>query len=117
MTDHSEIAARWAEGLRGDWGILEQLTSPTMRVWHSHDDLWLDVEESSARMPPAEERQPPSFRDVRTHVTPTGFVVQAAIEGFAGAGGRTHIVQILTVQDGRIASCEEYIAPVTVPGA
>lgn len=112
MTDHSDIAARWAEGLEGDWGILAELASPTMRVWHSHDDLWLDRDAANARMAAAPAAAPTVFRQVRTHPTPTGFVVQAAIDR---EGVLTHIVQVLTVEDGRIASCEEYIAPVTEP--
>jgi hypothetical protein len=108
---NAEVAARWAEGLSGDWAILASLTSPTMRVWHSHDDLWLDTAASQARMdgaggPP----KGPVFDGVKVHVTESGFVVQAALTGFAGAA-RTHIVQVLTVEDGLVAACEEYIAP------
>ncbi len=50
---------------------------------------------------------PPAFRDVRTLVTERGFVVQATLHG---DDGPTHVVQILTVEQGRIAACEEYLA-------
>jgi hypothetical protein len=41
-------------------------------------------------------------------------VVQATLSRLSA--GRTHIVQICTVEDGLIASCEEYIAPETKLG-
>jgi hypothetical protein len=108
---NAEIAAEWAKGLEGDWGILAALTSPTMRVWHSHDNAWLTTEESSARMAESDAMAtPPSFRDIRTIPTASGFVVQGWITGLAGEG-KSHIVQVCTVEDGRIAACEEYIAP------
>jgi hypothetical protein len=108
---NAEIADQWAKGLQGDWSILAALTSPTMRVWHSHDGVWLTSEESSTRMAESDAMAtPPSFRDIRTIPTETGFVVQGWIDGLAG-GSRSHIVQVCTVEDGHIASCEEYIAP------
>jgi hypothetical protein len=92
-----------------------------MRVWHSHDSMWLTAAESQARMAEsgggdAGTNMAASFQDVRATPTQDGFVVQAWIAGLtgaglAGAGGRTHVVQICTVEDGLIASCEEYIAP------
>ena len=115
---HDEVAAQWVKGLTGEWSLLEALSSPTMRVWHSHDGQWLTREESEARMaaagmaPGDPSSAGPSFGDVRTLSTETGFVVQAKLEG-RGGSGPIHIVQICTVEDGRIASCEEYIAPET----
>jgi ketosteroid isomerase-like protein len=109
---NEELAAQWVRGLSGDWSILAALASPTVRVWHSHDNLWLTSEESQARMAESGAMDAaPSFQDVRAIATPNGFVVQGWIEGPGGGGGRNHIVQICTVEDGRIAACEEYIAP------
>jgi hypothetical protein len=114
---NEEVAARWAEGLSGDWAILATLTSPTMQVWHSHDDQWLDTAASQARMDEAGgPPRGPVFDAVKVHVTQGGFVVQAALHGIAGAA-RTHIVQILTVEDGLVARCEEYIAPTMTLGS
>jgi hypothetical protein len=105
-----ELAARWLEGLGGNWAILETLSSPTMRVWHSHDNEWLTREQGTARMAESGARdQPPSFNDLRATITESGFVVQAWIDSLGE--GKTHIVQVCTVEDGRVASCEEYIAP------
>jgi hypothetical protein len=107
---NADLAAQWVKGLSGDWTILEALSSPSMKIWHSHDNQWLTREEGAGRM--AESRSTssvPSFEDVRTIVTETGFVVQGSVEGLGA--GRTYIVQICTVDAGRIASCEEYIAP------
>jgi hypothetical protein len=111
ITTNEEIAARWAQGLTGDWSILEALTSPTMRVWHSHDGEWLTAEQGAARMADSGAMAtPPSFADVRTIPTDSGFIVQGSIAGLMGSG-KTHIVQVCTVEDGQIAVCEEYIAP------
>jgi hypothetical protein len=111
---NAEVAALWAKGLSGDWSILERLSSPVMRVWHSHDNMWLTREESAARMAESTSpaaSAPPSFDDVRTTASETGFVVQCSVRGLTGESGRTHIVQICTVEDGLVASCEEFIAP------
>jgi hypothetical protein len=80
-----------------------------MRVWHSFDNAWLDREESTARMEQMGGGALPELHEVRTQTTERGFIVQGWIEG--GAGARTHILQVLTVDDGKIASCEEYVAP------
>ncbi len=106
---NGEIAAQWAKGLAGEWSLLEPLTSPTLRVWHSHDDQWMDRAQAEAQMAQAGAAGV-TLEDVRTLVTDGGFVVQATLDAGGGAG-RTHIVQICTVEDGRVASCEEYLAP------
>jgi hypothetical protein len=111
VTTNEAIAARWVEGLTGNWSILETLSSPQMRVWHSHDNVWLDREAAAARMAESGGAPTtPAFTDVRALATETGFVVQGSISGLGG-GGQTHIVQIITLADGLVASCEEYIAP------
>jgi len=114
VASNEEVAALWVKGLTGDWSILEGLSSPTMRVSHSHDNLWLTREEGAARMAESSAgapAAPPSFEDVHTLITDTGFVLRASVQGMGGQGGRTHIVQICTVRDGQLASCEEFIAP------
>jgi len=111
IVKNQQVADQWVEGLAGNWTILERLSSPTMRVWHSHDNIWLTREEGAARMASSESRSsPPVFEDVRAMPTPNGFIVQGSIAAL-GAAGKTHIIQVLTVEDGKIAACEEYIAP------
>jgi NADPH-dependent ferric siderophore reductase len=109
-TTHDEVAARWATGLAtGDLAVLAELTSPTMRVWHSHDDTWLSLDEATAAMSAAAGAGAmPALQNVRTHTTPTGFVLQGLVE-LPGIG-RTHIVQVNTVVDAKVDGCEEYIA-------
>jgi hypothetical protein len=111
VVKNQQIADRWIDGLTGDWSILEALSSPTMRIWHSHDNLWLTREEGAARMAEsgATDRSP-SIQDIRATPTTHGFVLQGWVEGLAD-GGKTHIVQICTVEDDKVATCEEYIAP------
>jgi hypothetical protein len=110
---HEQVARRWAEGLAGDWTGLAEIASPEMRVWHSFDDVWLDREASKARIADGgADAAPLGFADIRTMVTDRGFLVQATIER---DGGRAHIVQLLTVEDGKVIACEEYIADETPP--
>jgi hypothetical protein len=112
VATNQETARRWVDGLKGDWSILAELSSPTMRVWHSHDDQWLTREESTARMAESGAGDNGgSFENLRATVTEKGFIVQGSLTRIGGSAGLTDIVQICTVEDGRIASCEEYIAP------
>jgi hypothetical protein len=116
---HQDVADRWVEGLRGDWSTLEELSAPTMRVWHSFDNIWLERGEAGARMAESgAEAALSELQDIRTQTTERGFIVQACIDRGTGAGAgaaRTHIVQVLTVVDGMIAACEEYVAPEMAP--
>src|ERR1700722_15454070 len=110
VVKNQEIADQWVDGLTGNWSVLETLSSPTMRVWHSHDNQWLTREEGAARMAESGTAdQSPSFQDIRVTPTTHGFVLQGWADGLAGV--KTHIVQICTVEKGKVASCEEYIAP------
>src|ERR1700728_3356731 len=110
VVKNQEIADQWVEGLAGNWSILETLSSPTMRVWHSHDNRWLTREEGAARMAEyGATDQSSSFQDIRVTTTTHGFVLQGWVDGLPGA--KTHIVQISTVENGQVASSEEYIAP------
>jgi hypothetical protein len=112
--DHDELAQRWAIGLTGDLAAIAPLTSPAMRVWHSTDGEWLDAGQAAARMAAANAgaATPAAFRDVRTHVTPSVFVVQAVLDR---GGVLTHVVQVLTVDDGLVSAVEEYLAPEETP--
>ena len=110
---NQEIARQWAKGLAGEFGLLGALTAQTMRVWHSHDGMWLDSEQSNAR---GAERDPnlprPVFHDVRLHATERGFILQAWIADFLPTlAGRIHIIHVVTVEDGEITAVEEYVAP------
>jgi len=108
---NEEIAASWVQGLTGDSPILEQLSSPAMRIWHSHDNQWLTREEGAARMAESgATNEPTLFQDIRVTPTKGGFVVQGWIENL-GRGVKTHIVQICSVEGDQVASCEEYLAP------
>ena len=115
MSTNESVAVAWAAGLaNGDLLALAPLTSPNMRVWHSTDGLWLTAAESQARMAEAAQAAPaamPGFEQVRSHVIPTGFVIQATMN-YPGAPP-THIAQVCTVDNGVVVACEEYIAAQT----
>jgi hypothetical protein len=88
---------------------LAEIASPEMRVWHSTDGEWLDRSTATTRMAEAQDAAPAPtvFEVIAVHVTERGFVVQARVER---AEGRTHVVQVLTVEDELVCACEEYIA-------
>jgi ketosteroid isomerase-like protein len=117
IEDNEAVAARWIEGLTGDWSILADLTSPTMRVWHSTDGIWLDRDEANQRMAQTDATaSPPPFKGAVATATQDGFIVKAWIDGVDGGRSKTHIMQVLVVDDGKITSVEEYIAPETASG-
>jgi ketosteroid isomerase-like protein len=106
-----EVAEAWLQGLAsGDYSGLQDLANPDMRTWHSSDNVWMSRAESEARIasaPPSGVA--PSFGAAKLTMTESGFVVQgkADLPGM----GPTHILQLLTVDDGEILSIEEYLAP------
>jgi hypothetical protein len=106
---HQDLATRWAEGLARSFGALGPLQSPTMRVWHSTDGQWVSREDADRHAAAVEAAGRPQFSHVRTLTTSSGFVLQATL-GTAG-GPTTHLVQIVTVEDGLVTCIEEYVAP------
>lgn len=101
---NDELAAAWAAALTsGDLGRLDALVSPATRVWHNYDDTWQSWSEANAGAP-AEV----SFSEVTAEATPGGFVVRAAVEV---GGRRLSVTQVHTVEDGRVATVEEYVQP------
>jgi hypothetical protein len=106
ITSNETVASQWIEALGSDITLIDKVRAPDMRVWHSNDNQWLSRQESDARM--ARTGPVPAFFNLRAQATETGFVVQGTI---AIGGGQTHIVQVNTVEDGLVVSCEEYIAP------
>jgi phage baseplate assembly protein gpV len=115
-TTNDDIAAKWLKGLTGDIFSLAELSSENMRVWHSFDGTWLTRDEATARMMESGmSAAPPALENPRALVTDAGFIVQASAEGIDG-GGRTHVVQILTVEGGQVIACEEYVASETPLG-
>ena len=108
---NEEIAIRWAQGLTSDFSLLDEVSSPTMMVWHSTDGAWIGREESTRRAAELERVGRPEFENVRSQVTERGFVVQATLVDPAHEDRSTHIVQLVTVQSGLVTHVEEYIAP------
>jgi hypothetical protein len=109
---NSEVADLWLTGLSGDWDSLRDLSSPSMRIWHSHDEIWLTREQGEARVAESGAMQSSPLHDLRATATERGFLIQGWIGGDRGRA-KTHVVQVCTVEDGLVISCEEYIAPTT----
>lgn len=107
---NDEIIERWIEGLAsGDFRSLDAYSAPDLRVWHSTDDRWADADEQRARMDRVMRMpEPPKLAGLKATPTERGFIVQGHL---AAGGERTHIVQICTVEDGKVSLVEEYLAP------
>lgn len=110
LSKNEAIVTRWANGLATGMTGLDDLLSPSARIWHSTDGEWLSKDVARQRM---EESMPvgtdrPTFRDVRSLPTTKGGVVQGTIEPVPGM--TVHIVQVLTVDTGQIVALEEYVA-------
>ncbi len=105
----AQLAQRWLDGLGGDFRKCEADSAPGMLVWHSNNDHWLDAAEQAAHMAQLTTMpDPPKLLDLRATITESGFVCQGHIDG---GHGRTHILQLCTVKDGKVTLVEEYIAP------
>jgi hypothetical protein len=103
-----EIADRWVEGLSGDWVSLETDSSPELKVWHSSDSIWQDRQRQQEHIKELTSMpNPPKLLDLRAIVTELGFLVQGHLE----SRPRTYILQICTVEAGKVTLVEEYISP------
>jgi hypothetical protein len=103
-----EIADRWVEGLDGDWTSLETDSSPELKVWHSSDNIWEDQQRQQEHIKELTSMpNPPKLLDLRAIVTELGFLVQGHIEGRP----RTYILQLCTVEAGKVTLVDEYISP------
>jgi len=111
LANNEAIVTRWGNGLANGMVGLEGILSPTARIWHSNDGEWLSRDVAQQRMIESQSARPAptsGFRDVRSHATVTGGVIQAVVDL---DGGVAHIVQMLTVEGDEIVALEEYIAP------
>jgi hypothetical protein len=108
-SDNADIARLWAKGLTGDLAQLGALMSPSTRIWHSHDGVWLTLQQSAARMPEP-SGVTAAFADIRAQTTDTGVLIQATLPGASAGADPTHVVQVLTVDNGVVVQVEEYIA-------
>jgi len=106
-----EMAQRWAGGLAGDTVAVDEMSAPTIRIWHSTDGTWIDKRESDRRAEELRRTGWPELSDVRTRVLENGFVVQATTGHPAGGDRVMFVVQIVTVTDGLVTCVEEYVAP------
>ncbi|MFG2657321.1 hypothetical protein [Streptomyces sp. NPDC048425] len=100
-----EIAQNWLRAL-SDVDVFYEFCAPDCRVWHSSDDKWMslkaaiDAVHSRGGLPP--------FRNSRYTLTGKGFVMQTST---TLKDTNVHIVQVATVEDGKVVSAEEYISP------
>ncbi len=98
----------WKTALKGNLAVFNDICAPDCQVWHSSDDKWMSAR---AAVDNVRERvgELPPFSDVRIQKTEQGFIAQGNID--IAPVGRTHIVQVVTVKDGKAVAIEEYISP------
>ena len=88
--------------------VFYEFCAPDCRVWHSADDKWMSLDAAITAV--RERGGLPEFTGSRYTLTGTGFVVQTSAR-LDAAGVTVHIVQIATVEGGRVVQAEEYIGP------
>jgi ketosteroid isomerase-like protein len=104
---NQEFAKRWIHALTRDLAAFNALCSADCRVWHSTDAKWMTAQ--AAIDAAAARGGLPTFDDPRTAMTAEGFTVQT--NATVAPVGKIHIVQLVTVKDGKATQVEEYIAP------
>jgi hypothetical protein len=108
MSDPStrELMKRWEAAL-ADVLLFREICTPDCQVWHSADNKWMTAE---AAIEAARDRGGlPPFKNVRITVTEHGFLAQASTT--VDPVGTIHVLQLVTVKDGKAARVEEYIGP------
>lgn len=96
----------WTEAL-GDLAQFWDICTPDCQVWHSADNKWMTaaaaIEAASGRggLPP--------FQNIRVTLTDGGFALQANVT--VEPIGTIHVLQLVSVKDGKAARIEEYIGP------
>lgn len=102
----SELMAAWA-GALADVDLFAQICTDDCQVWHSTDNVWMTAR---AAIDAAKARGGlPVFRDQRMTCTERGFLVQANVT--VEPIGTIHVLQLVSVRDGKAAMVEEYIGP------
>lgn len=105
VLSNEEIARGWIRSL-SSVDLFYEFCAPDCKVWHSSDDKWMTVKEAidavhgRGGLPP--------FRNSRYTLTDKGFFVQTST---TLNGTNVHLIQVVTVQDGKAVSAEEYIGP------
>ncbi|SFW79796.1 hypothetical protein [Amycolatopsis australiensis] len=104
-TTTEELAQGWIRAL-SDVDAFHGLCAAGCRVWHSTDDKWITVEEAVDAV--HERGGLPEFENPRYTLTGKGFFVQTSA---TLAAARVHVIQVVTVEDGKAISAEEYVGP------
>jgi len=105
-----ELMQSFAIALEGDISTLKNICAPDCRLWHSSDNVWMEQGPAlEAFMAAQTAGVIPKFGSVRTTATAIGFVAQTSLT--IPPIGRIHALQLMRVEDGKIASIEEYIGP------
>ena len=100
-----ELAKGWIRAL-SDVDLFYSLCADDCKVWHSADDKWMSVKEAVDAV--HERGGLPEFENSRYTLTDKGFFVQTSA---TLAAARVHLIQLVTVKDGKAVSAEEYIGP------
>lgn len=102
---NEELAKGWIRAL-SDVDLFYTLCADDCKVWHSADDKWMSVKEAVDAV--HERGGLPEFENSRYTLTEKGFFVQTSA---TLPTARVHLIQLVTVKDGKAVSAEEYIGP------
>ncbi|MDA3644250.1 hypothetical protein LZ318_31445 [Saccharopolyspora indica] len=100
-----EIARGWAGALANPDDYYD-LSAPDCKVWHSSDNKWMATKDAIDAV--KAHGGLPTARNTSYTLTEKGFIVQATL---TLRETTVHIVQVATVNDGKVVSIEEYIGP------
>ncbi|MER6667238.1 hypothetical protein ABT256_22025 [Amycolatopsis japonica] len=109
-----ELAQGWLKALT-DVDHFYEICTPDCRVWHSADDKWMSLK---AAIDAVHDRGGlPEFTNSRVTITEKGFFAQTSgvlkPQGEDGPEVKIHLIQIATVEGGKVVQAEEYIGPET----
>ncbi|MBC3191728.1 hypothetical protein H7X46_11710 [Pseudonocardia sp. C8] len=102
-----DLARHWLRALE-DVDLFYEFCDPGCRVWHSADNAWMSLDDAIRAV--HDRGGLPEFTGSRYTLTETGFVVQTSGR-LEPPGVTVHLVQIATVENGRVVRAEEYIGP------
>jgi ketosteroid isomerase-like protein len=105
-----QIAEQFVSALKGDINRLKDICAPDCQLWHSNDAKWMAQAPALEAFAEAQKAGLiPEFGELVITPTAKGFLSQTTMT--LAPVGKMQIVQLITVEGGKITVIEEYIAP------